>query len=155
MDVGDDLRRHAGEPSPEKDELRLLGALDEHRVGPERTELLRHPERQERVEGGAVECARTNGPNELEAGIGPVPTARGSEHPYVELGLERVELLGERGRERKRVPHPPDHQKLVLHRTAARSSSASMRAKTDSSVNAATEPGAASARRRRKSPSSK
>ena len=81
MDVGDDLRLHAGELPPEEDELRLLRPLDEHRVRPELTELPRHAERQERVERRAVEGLRPRRRNEMEARIGAVAASRASEHP--------------------------------------------------------------------------
>src|SRR3970040_2137179 len=96
--------------------------------------------RQERVERRAVEGARPHTRHEVKPWIRPGTAARAPEHSHVELVLERVELLRKRGRERKRIPRPPNHEQLPPHRRlATRSSSSAIRPNTAFSVYPDTE----------------
>ena len=132
VDVRDHACRDARERASEHAERRLLRALSEHGVRPERAQLTCHAKREKRVERRSVERPWPDRAHELETRVGPAPSTRARENSNVELGRERVELLGERGRQRKGVPRPPDHEQPLLHATAFRSS-ASIAVKTASS----------------------
>ena len=133
VDVRDHACRDARERASEHTERRLLRALSEHGVRPERAQLTCHAEREKRVERRSVEQpVAGSGATSWKRGSAPAASTRARENSDVELSRERVELLGERGRQRKRVPRPPDHEQPLLHATAF-NSSASIAVKTASS----------------------
>src|SRR5262249_41776027 len=105
--------------------------------------------------GGSAQGVRAERRYEVEARIlAPVPR-RAREHANVELGGQRIELAGKRGRERQRVARAANEQKLLPHELAARASSASISPNTAASDNPATDAGAAADSRARSSESEK
>ena len=72
VDVRDHACRDAREPAAEHAERRLLRALGEHGVRPERAQLARHAKREKRVERRSVERPRPDGRTSRKRGSAPV-----------------------------------------------------------------------------------
>ena len=82
-----------------KNETRLLATLGEHgRFGTEAAQLSPDPEREQRIEERSINDVRTHRTDQSEAGIVAALTGGCPKHAYLELSLERVELVCERAR---------------------------------------------------------
>ena len=112
MDVRDDARRHAGELPTDHCERGLLRALREHGVGPEARSSARRGTAARRRSGPSSARGRI-GRTRWKRGSVPCP-ARAREHAHVELRLERVELLLERGRQRSEYRERPTMRRRFL-----------------------------------------